>query len=109
MDSRDPIALAPFWVAALGYLGSSGDADPYLDLVPPPGGLPVLLQRVDEPKAVKNRLHLDLFVSEPERLIAELEELGATRQGEPFSAGATWEWQVMADPEGNEFCVCRAD
>ncbi len=107
IDCRDPVALAPFWIAALGYQGTSGDGAPYLNLVGPPGSLPVFLQCVPEPKLVKNRLHLDLFSASPEQLCRRLESLGAIPLGEPFGSGPTWEWQVMADPEGNEFCVCR--
>ncbi len=106
IDCLNPAALAPFWLRALGYSETSGNGDPYLDLVPPPGGLPVFLQRVREAKAVKNRVHLDLFTTDPEGLVAELLGAGATLVGAPFG-GQPWEWQVMADPEGNEFCVCR--
>lgn len=107
IDCRDPVALAPFWLAALDYLGVRGDGEPYLDLLPPTGAPPVYLQRVPEGKTVKNRVHLDLFTPEPEALVDRLVALGATRVGEPFGDGPAWSWQVLADPEGNEFCVCR--
>jgi hypothetical protein len=107
IDCRDPAALAPFWLAALGYEGVEGDGDPYLDLVPPEGAPVVYLQRVPEPKLVKNRVHVDLLTSAPEALVERLESLGATRLGDPFGPSPAWDWQVMADPEGNEFCVCR--
>ena len=106
IDCADPLALAPFWLAALGYTGTRGDGNPYLDLIPPEGSVPVFLQRVPEPKMVKNRLHLDLFSPDPEALVEDLRRRGATLVGEPFG-GPHWAWQVMADPEGNEFCVCR--
>ncbi|MEU7055082.1 VOC family protein [Streptomyces sp. NPDC046197] len=68
-------------------------------------GRRLLFQRVPEPKTVKNRLHLDLHPGEGRRAAEteRLEELGASvlrHVKEP--AG---EWVVMADPEGNEFCV----
>ncbi len=107
IDCSDALRLAPFWIAALGYQTTSGDGQPYLDLVGPPGSLRVFLQRVPEPKMVKNRLHLDLFSSEPERLVRELLGLGGRTVGPPFPDQERWEWQVMQDPEGNEFCVCR--
>ena len=107
IDSQDPFRLAPFWVAALGYEGTRGDAAPYLDLIAPEGSTGVFLQQVPEPKSTKNRLHLDLFTDEPEELMGRLEALGATRLGEPFGGNSAWSWQVMADPEGNEFSICR--
>ncbi len=109
IDCLDPAALAPFWLAALGYSATAGDGEPYLDLVGPPGSLGVFLQRVPEPKSGKNRLHLDLFTVQPERLVADLRALGARPVGPPFfeEDPQRWAWQVMRDPEGNEFCVCR--
>ncbi|MGH9102229.1 MAG: VOC family protein [Acidimicrobiales bacterium] len=122
IDCADPHALAPFWLAALGYERADGDGDPYLDLVPPAGSnLPVVyLQRVPEGKTVKNRMHPDLWTAEPQELVARLEALGASKIGRPFGregqlgwpdappgSSESWWWQVMADPEGNELCVCR--
>lgn len=107
IDCEDPLKLAPFWLAALGYQRTAGDGAPYLDLIGPRGSLPVFLQRVPEPKRTKNRVHLDLFSTAPEELCQRLEAIGAITLGEPFGSGPDWEWQVMADPEGNEFCVCR--
>ena len=68
-------------------------------------GRRLLIQRVPEPKTVKNRLHLDLHADPGTREaeVTRLEALGATvlrRVDEPSGA-----WTVMADPEGNEFCV----
>ncbi|MDF3301935.1 VOC family protein [Streptomyces tropicalis] len=69
-------------------------------------GRRVLFQRVPEPKTGKNRLHLDLHPGEGRRAqeVVRLEGLGAKvlRQISEPSGG----WVVMADPEGNEFCVC---
>jgi predicted enzyme related to lactoylglutathione lyase len=110
IDSCDPDRLAPFWAEALGYrIGDWDRAGTYLDLVPPsPDGLVVYLQRVPEEKQVKNRLHLDLYDADPIELVARLERLGATRVGVPRTGSEGGWWQVMADPEGNEFCVCAA-
>ena len=108
LDCRDPDALAAFWAEALGYV-HLGTADNYA-LLAPDGrpGPKLLLQRVAEPKAGKNRMHLDIQTGDIEGCAARLESLGATR-----AAGAPVEemghrWIVMADPEGNEFCVCDA-
>ena len=85
-------------------------------MVDPDGAGPrVFFQRVPEPKQVKNRVHLDLNVggglqADPEekkaRIAEEAERLvaaGAARHAE-FDEGAEY-WQVMQDPEGNEFCI----
>ena len=107
IDSVAPDALAPFWAYALGYsIGDMDRAGTYLDLVPPEPNMPVVyLQRVPEPKTVKNRLHLDLYTAEPEVLVKQLVSLGAECL-EVNSGSETGTWQVMADPQGNEFCVC---
>lgn len=107
IDSVDPEKLAPFWADALGYsLGEFDSEGEYLELVAPLGSTPVYLQRVPEPKVTKNRLHLDLITPEPDALVQRLREIGATELGDAMtSTGGNW-WQVMADPEGNEFCVC---
>jgi predicted enzyme related to lactoylglutathione lyase len=105
IDARDPRSLAPFWAAALAY-DVAGAEGSYVALVP--RGRPgpnLLLQRVPEEKAGKNRVHLDLKVPDIEDTAARLEQLGAHRtSGVMSELGATW--IVMADPEGNEFCVC---
>ena len=109
IDSEDPEGLAPFWAAALGYeVGDLDAAGTYLDLVPPDPSAPIVyFQRVPEGKMVKNRVHLDLYVADPAARIRELVQLGATRLGRPQTGSAGGWWQVMADPHGNEFCVCR--
>ena len=65
---------------------------------------PVILQQVPEPKTAKTRVHFDIRVDDVEAKAAELEQFGATRidVGQPSDAG----FIPMADPEGNEFCVC---
>jgi predicted enzyme related to lactoylglutathione lyase len=110
IDTHDPERLAVFWAAALGYAIGDLDRDgTYLDLIPPDPTLSVVyFQRVSEEKLQKNRLHLDLYVDAPEATIDRLVDLGATRLGDPQTGSEGGWWQVMADPEGNEFCVCRA-
>jgi len=106
LDCADPGALAAFWGPALGY-ADVGRAGAYVALAP--AGRPgpkLLLQRVAEPKVVKNRMHLDLEVPDIEAEAARLVALGATRLvPEPISEHGA-RWILMADPEGNEFCVC---
>jgi predicted enzyme related to lactoylglutathione lyase len=109
IDCADPERLAPFWAAALGYTLGDLDGDGvYLDLVPPQPALPVVyLQRVPEAKVAKNRVHLDLMVDDPQAVIERLRSLGASTLGGPKTGSEGGWWQVMADPDGNEFCVCR--
>jgi predicted enzyme related to lactoylglutathione lyase len=106
LDCADPENLARFWAAALGY-NNVGAAGSYVLLRPPEPSQPkLLLQRVPEPKITKNRMHIDIHVGDIDGEAARLESLGARR----VSSGAVSEhgtrWHVMADPEGNELCVC---
>jgi predicted enzyme related to lactoylglutathione lyase len=107
LDCADPDRLADFWTAALGY-ELFGAADTYRSLVDPDGrGPKLILQGVPEPKSTKNRLHVDLQAADIEAEATRLERLGATRTSvEPIDEHGH-RWIVMADPEGNEFCVCR--
>jgi predicted enzyme related to lactoylglutathione lyase len=105
LDSRDPEALAPFWAAALGYK-VVGVVENYVKLVPDGReGPQLLLQLVPEHKASKNRMHLDIKAPDLEGLAARLEELGGTRLSADAHVEHDCRWIVMADPEGNEFCL----
>ena len=124
VDARDPRRLAAFWAVALGYvlqpprpgyLVSSGDGareEQYTALVDPAGfGPRLLFQRVPEPKTLKNRVHLDVNAGH-----GAMDRRAAVRShmSQLVAAGATvrqevqeesgW-WVVLADPEGNEFCL----
>jgi predicted enzyme related to lactoylglutathione lyase len=106
LDCADPDNLATFWAGALG-LERLGNAGPYVLLAPPTKTLPnLLLQRVDEPKRVKNRMHLDIETPDVDNEVARLETLGAKRIEDQARREHGNRWIVMADPEGNEFCVC---
>jgi predicted enzyme related to lactoylglutathione lyase len=105
LDCADPEGLAQFWAEALGYRRQPLE-EPYLMLLPAQrgGGPGLTLQRVPEPKADKNRMHIDLHVEDVDREVARLVALGATRRsGELVEVG--FRWVVLGDPEGNEFCV----
>lgn len=106
LDAVDPDALARFWAEAIDYV-QVGGAGSYLMLVPNGRAGPrLLVQRVPEAKAVKNRMHLDVDAVDIHAEAARLEALGARRVGaDPIHEYGT-SWIVMADPEGNEFCVC---
>ncbi|WP_018787367.1 VOC family protein [Micromonospora sp. CNB394] len=104
IDARDPSRLASWWAEALGYqvitdkldeveIRRTPDTRPGLVFVPVAG-----------PKKGKNRLHIDLRPADLEAEVERLVDMGARHvdigQGDV-------EWTVLADPEGNEFCVLR--
>jgi hypothetical protein len=102
VDSRDPVALGRWWQEALGWIVVN-DAPDEFEIRPTADRLPGLLfASVSEPKSEKNRLHLDFRPDDRDAEVERLLQLGATRadvgQGEQ-------QWIVLADPEGNEFCV----
>ncbi len=133
-DCADPAAQATFWAAALDYIvqpppegyadwpsflaahGITVAADAASAIVDSEGKGPrIYFQRVPEPKTAKNRMHLDLNVSETRRVGSEeghrrvdaaverLIGLGAAKVRVCDEHGEYW--TVMSDPEGNEFCV----
>lgn len=106
LDCHDPASLAEFWAAALGYV-SVGTAGNYVALFPNDRpGPKLLLQQVPEPKTVKNRMHLDIDAADIEAEANRLEALGGRRVANDQIREHGTSWILMADPEGNEFCVC---
>ena len=104
LDCADPERLAEFRSAALGYT-TMGGAGSYVMIVDESGGQPkLMLQRVDEAKEGKNRMHLDIETPHVDDEVARLEGLGASARESRTEFGIRW--VVMNDPEGNEFCVC---
>ncbi len=105
LDCADPERLAEFWTQALNYRKEEL-REPYLVLRPiGDSSAPSLcLQRVPEARAGKNRMHLDLNVDDVEGSMDRLLVLGATRRSEEVLY-RMYRWFVLADPEGNEFCV----
>jgi len=100
-DAADPLALARFWAAVLGS-DVDEDSTPDKAFVEAAGwgGPSIWFNAVPEPKAAKNRMHLDLRApATMAEEVARLERLGATVV-ERYP-----ELTVMRDPEGNEFCV----
>jgi Glyoxalase-like domain len=102
IDCRDPEALAAFWCQVLVYQVVFRN-EREVDIAPGPSSFPGLaFLLVPGRKEVKNRLHVDLNPSDQQAEVRRLLALGAVRidigQGDA-------EWVVMADPEGNEFCV----
>jgi predicted enzyme related to lactoylglutathione lyase len=109
LDASDPMKLARFWAPALGWEIEEEDGEigvcPAGYEYPDPMALAVLFEPVPEAKAAKNRVHLDLATKSAEHqaaLVARLRSLGA----QPVDVGqGDVPWAVLADPEGNEFCV----
>ena len=108
-DCHDALVVGRFWSAALGrplaedpepseHFATIGGIDH--DAV---GATQWLFAKVPEQKVAKNRVHLDLVTDDREKEIARLVELGATRGADHDEYGHSW--TVMADPEGNEFCI----
>ncbi|MDQ2875029.1 MAG: VOC family protein [Actinomycetota bacterium] len=110
VDAADPAGLARFWAAALGWETTDETAEE-VDVAPPgysypdPVALPLVFVPVAEPKSGKNRVHLDLATTSAAHQaewVSRLRGLGAT----PVDVGqGDVPWTVLADPEGNEFCV----
>jgi predicted enzyme related to lactoylglutathione lyase len=104
VDCVDPYALARFWAQVLG--GEARRRDDDWCYVDPPGWTRLAFQRVGEPKATKNRLHIDVEVTDIEAGTLAAEALGATRRG-PVHSDQAGSFQVLLDPEGNEWCVVK--
>ena len=111
IDAVDPARLAAFWQQALGWRRTNAEPDEVV--LEPPAGSPadgvspdILFLRVPEDKTVKSRMQLDLRPEDQAAEVARLEAIGATHidigQGQDVTR------VVLADPEGNEFCVLRA-
>jgi len=103
IDVHDLAAMTAFWSAALGYELDHREQG-YALLRDPAGTEPRLfLQQVSEPKLGKNRAHLDIEVPGERSAVDRLVGLGArVLWRQDFG---THYWTVLADPEGNEFCV----
>jgi hypothetical protein len=111
IDSTEPDVPASFWQQALGWRRTHQEDDEIV--LEPPVGSPeegiapdLLFLRVPEGKTVKNRLHLDLRPDDQDAEVERLIVLGARRVS--VGQGPEVTWVVLADPDGNEFCVLRA-
>jgi predicted enzyme related to lactoylglutathione lyase len=106
IDCADPRALAEFWMKFTGFETSHGD-DTWYSIAHPSGSPRIGFQKVPEPKTVKNRVHIDFVAKDEEATAREIESMGATRRW--VSQDPDDPFVVLADPEGNEFCiVCDA-
>jgi glyoxalase superfamily protein len=110
VDADDCGKLARFWSQALGWRITLEEEDE--SAIEPPEGSPavdvapdILFVKVPDRKTVKNRLHFDLRPKDQAAEVQRLIDLGAQRTD--IGQSDTVTWVVMADPEGNEFCVLR--
>ncbi|MFG1809718.1 VOC family protein [Streptomyces sp. NPDC049040] len=112
VDAADPDRLAAFWSEVLGYVELGREDDGSIEIGPPGAGFggpqpTLILSPSKDPKPRKLRLHIDVNATDRDQ-DAELERLlalGATRAD--VGQTGTESWYVLADPEGNEFCLLR--
>ena len=107
IDGADTFALAGFWSALMGTeIDEVANDGHYIDLRAT-DRIPVLrFQRVPERKTLKNRLHLDIEVEDLSGSIARVRELGGSIVRNVRTEYG-WDYAVLADPEGNEFCAIK--
>ena len=111
IDSTDPASLAAWWAELLGWRITFEEDDEVV--LEPPEGSPadgvspdIVFCRVPEAKTVKDRLHIDLRPENQAAEVVRAEAMGARRVD--VGQGTDKTWVVLADPEGNEFCILRA-
>ena len=112
IDCHDPKLLGEFWQQVLSWrITHESDTEVVLE---PPAGSPlenvapdILFLKVPDKKVVKNRLHLDLRPDDRDAEVARIKKLGAVEVEIGQSQDANTTWVVLADPEGNEFCVLQ--
>ena len=107
IDCADHDTVVPFWLEAMGDYARHDVNEQYVAITPVQreiGRPAILFQKVPEAKSVKNRVHLDLRGDSMAEEVQRLRALGAMVIAER-SLGENTRWTVMADPEGNEFCV----
>jgi len=111
VDAADPTSLGRWWAELLGWR-MTYDSDDEVVLEPPAGSpedgvaADLLFLKVPEAKGAKNRLHIDLRPDDQAAELARVEAMGAVRVD--IGQGDDKPWVVLADPEGNEFCMLRA-
>ncbi len=101
IDAVDPPRLADFWGSALDQRVQADDSGE-AGLVAGSGRHAIWFNRVQQPKGVKNRVHLDIYATS----LADLEKLGSRVL---LPQGGDRSWTVMADPEGGEYCAFLRD
>jgi hypothetical protein len=108
VDANDVEVMADFWSAVLGWERRPTDDPGDVEIAAPDGSLPtILFEPVPEPKLVKNRIHIDVSPSGGSDQAQELQRLLALGAREVDIGQGDVSWIVLADPEGNEFCLLR--
>jgi len=105
IDCHDPERLFAFWSEIVNVEVATRYPGFIFTTKMPGNHIGLAFQKVPEDKTAKNRLHLDLTHTEPETMIAKVEELGGNRIKD-YDMGVV-AWTVMTDPEGNEFCIVK--
>ena len=104
LDASDPGSLAPFWTELLGVqIAASVDEGRFVFRTPSDDVPAFGLQKVPEPKETKNRVHVDLEVDDLEEVTRWVRAHGGSRVADHRLGDLRW--RIMADPEGNEFCL----
>ncbi|MFD9129192.1 VOC family protein [Kitasatospora sp. NPDC059571] len=113
IDAADPELLAGFWSGVLGYVELGREDDGSIEIGPADAGFggpqpTLVISPSSDPRSGKLRLHIDVSATDRDQ-DAELERLLALG-ARPADVGQTGQesWHVLADPEGNEFCLLRA-
>ena len=108
IDSPEPDRLARFYERLLGW-NRTYDDDGEIVIEDADGtSTPILFVEVDDPKVGKNRLHLDLRPDDQEAAVARALDLGASHTDIGQHEDPDVTWVVLADPDGNEFCILRS-
>lgn len=107
VDCKDPVLLSKFWQSLVGgSVNEQTQTETWVALE----GVPSLgylgFQKVPESKAVKNRVHIDLVVTDLADRVRRAVDLGGVLQGSVVEEPTNW-FQVVQDPEGNEFCFVQ--
>ncbi len=113
IDCKNPRALAEFWAKVLGWEVTHENVnESYLERSVngeiSPDYPDILFLRTNDEKVIKNRLHLDLRPNNQEKEVNRVLSLGAKKIEIGQSSDSSTTWVVMADPEGNEFCILKA-
>ena len=109
IDTVDPDRIAPFWCELLGVEQRGWFADDYLMLTGDEQTPQIAFQRVPEGKSGKNRLHVDVQVDDLDDGVSKIRALGGSAASDVRELPGGYRWRVMADPEGNEFCIVPRD